>query len=141
MPVYTLRSMIMAVSLVVLSGCASSPDNIAATSVSTLQYENHSCRQIAAEVERVERQVNDLYYRLDKKATGDAVQMGVGLVLFWPALFFLEGGDGPEAAEYSRLKGEMQALEKVAIRKNCGMAFPEPPKAKAAPQQRNTFQQ
>lgn len=124
-----------------LAACASSPDKLPAASVSTLQYENHSCRQIAAEVDRVERQVNDLYYRLDKKASGDAMQMGVGMVLFWPALFFLEGGDGPEAAEYSRLKGEMQALEKVAIKKNCGIDFPEPPKPKAQPQQKNTFQQ
>lgn len=93
------------------------------------------------EVDRVERQVNDLYYRLDKKAGDDAVQMGIGLVLFWPALFFLEGGDGPEAAEYSRLKGEMQALEKVAIKKKCGIDFPEPPKRKETQPQRNTFQQ
>lgn len=94
------------------------------------------------EVDRVERQVNDLYYRLDKKAGNDAAQMGIGLVLFWPALFFLEGGDGPEAAEYSRLKGEMQALEKVAIKKKCGIDFPEPPKRKEPQQQqRNTFQQ
>jgi len=38
-------------------------------------------------------------------------------------LFFLEGGDGPEAAEYGRLKGERDALEKVAIQKECGIIF------------------
>ena len=46
-------------------------------------------------------------------------QMGVGLVLFWPTLFFLEGGDGAEAAEYARLKGERDALEQAYTQKKC----------------------
>jgi hypothetical protein len=32
-------------------------------------------------------------------------------------------GDGPTAAELSRLKGEMEALETVSIQKNCGIQF------------------
>lgn len=124
-----------------LTACATSPDKLPKASVSTLQYQEYNCKQIAAEVDRVERRVNDLYYSLDKKASNDAAQMGVGLILFWPTLFFLEGGDGPEAAEYTQLKGEMEALEKVSIKKKCGIDFPEPPKKKEpAPQQRNTFQ-
>lgn len=39
--------------------------------------------------------------------------MGVGLVLFWPALFFLAGDDQKE--ELARLKGEYEALEKASI--------------------------
>lgn len=52
--------------------------------------------------------------------------MGVGLVLFWPTLFMLEGGDGPEAAEYARLKGEYEALRKVAIEKKCDLSLLPP---------------
>jgi hypothetical protein len=117
-----------------LSACASSPDKIPASSVSTLQYQGYNCKQIALELDRVERKVNDLYYRLDKRAGNDSAQMAVGLILFWPALFFLEGGDGPEAAEYGRLRGELEALETVSIRKKCGIKFPEPPKKKETPQ-------
>jgi hypothetical protein len=113
-----------------LMGCASSPDKIAASSVSTLQYDGYSCKQIGRELDRVERRANELYYSLDKTAGNDGAQMAVGLILFWPALLFLEGGDGPQAAEYARLKGEMEALEKVSIRKNCGISFPKPPKRK-----------
>ena len=47
--------------------------------------------------------------------------MGIGLILFWPALFFLEGGDGVNASQYSHLKGEFEALEQVAIQKDCGI--------------------
>lgn len=137
-----MRAFVAVVSLMVLCGCASSPDKIAASSVSTLQYQDHSCKQIGWELDRIERKTNELYYRLDKKAGADGAQMAVGLILFWPALFFLEGGDGPEAAEYARLKGELEALETVSIRKNCRIKFPAPPKQKPpTAQPRNTFQQ
>lgn len=35
--------------------------------------------------------------------------MGVGLMLFWPALFSLAAGD--EKAELARLKGEFEAMD------------------------------
>lgn len=58
----------------------------------------------------------------DSKSTNDAVAMGVGLVLFWPSLFFIKG-DGQTAAELSRLRGEFEALEQVSIQKNCNHQF------------------
>jgi hypothetical protein len=66
------------------------------------------------------------------EGNNDAVVTGVALVVFWPAAFMLSG-DGPTAAELSRLKGEMEALESVSIQKNCGIKFtrqPEPPPTK-----------
>lgn len=46
--------------------------------------------------------------------------MGVGLVLFWPALFAL-GGTKQQEAEYARLKGEHDALQQAAVAKKCGV--------------------
>lgn len=63
--------------------------------------------------------------QVEKTASDDDAQMGVALVLFWPTLFFLDG-DTPQAAEYARLKGEFDALEKAAIRKNCGFHVERP---------------
>jgi len=105
-----------------ITGCASQPKDIAATSVSTIQYENYSCKQVGMEMNRVGTRVDDLYASLKQRADNDAMQMGVGLVLFWPTLFLLEGGDGPEAAEYARLKGERLALDQVAVGKECDTA-------------------
>lgn len=51
--------------------------------------------------------------------------MGVGLVLFWPTLFFLDGNSA-QAAEYGKLKGEFAALEQTAIKKNCGLNVDHP---------------
>ncbi len=115
-----------------LIGCATAPEKIASSYVSPMQYSNYSCDQIALEMTNVSRRVSELYGQLDKEAGADTAQMAVGLVLFWPALFFLEGGDGPQAAEYARLKGEREALETVAVQKKCDPAmmpkFEEPKK-------------
>ena len=64
----------------------------------------------------------------DQNALIDAVAIGVGVVVFWPvAIAVVEQklieGDGPEAVELARLKGEYEALEKVAIEKNCNVQF------------------
>lgn len=107
----------------IATGCASQPDKIATSYVSPLQYQNHSCEQIGGEYQRVSRRAGELQTSLKKTADNDAAQMGVGLILFWPTLFFLEGGDGPEAAEYARLKGERDALEQAQIQKNCGVTL------------------
>ena len=61
--------------------------------------------------------------------------MGVGLVLFWPALFFIKG-DKQSAAELARLKGELDAIQQASIMHNCGITvqtYGEPVKAKAQP--------
>lgn len=103
----------------VLGACATSPDKIQSSSVSKLQYRNHDCDQIADELERVNRRAGELYANLEDEADSDTAEMAVGLILFFPVLFFLEGGDGPQAQEYARIKGEKEALDSVAIEKKC----------------------
>lgn len=44
------------------------------------------------------------------------------MVIFWPALFLAQG-DGVQAAEVARLKGEMDAIETVSREKGCGIQF------------------
>jgi hypothetical protein len=62
----------------------------------------------------------------DKKANNDKVAIGVGLILFWPALFFLHG-NAETTADVARLKGQMDALEQASIRKKCGIVFQNAP--------------
>ena len=103
----------------IIEGCASHPDKLEASYVSPLQYKDYDCDQIAAEFERLSRRITQLYNSLESEADADDAQMGVGLILLWPTLFWLEGGDGPQATEYSQLKGEFSTLEEVAIQKKC----------------------
>ena len=72
------------------------------------------------ELERVSARVFEVTGKQQNAADGDAVATGVGVVLFWPALFFLAGSD--HADELGRLKGENDALERVAIEKKCDIS-------------------
>lgn len=112
-----------AVAGLALVSCASSPNKIGAQYVSPIIYQDYDCDQIAMEQHRIERRTGELYQSLKREANADKWQMGIGLVLFWPALFMLEGGDGPEATEYARLRGEYNALSEVSIMKRCQLKF------------------
>jgi hypothetical protein len=125
---------VLTLTAISVAACASSSNEIGTTYVSPIQYQNYNCNQVAGELQRVTRRAGELKVSIDREAGNDAAQMGIGLILFWPALFFLEGGDGPEAAEYSRLKGELDALEQVAIQKECGITIvPEAPAIAESP--------
>ena len=101
-----------------LAGCATSANQIAAQNVSPLQYNGYDCQQIHAESNRIQPRIAALRAQIDQRAETDKALTGVGLVLFWPALFFL-GGDAAEEGEYARLVGEQGALSQAAIAKRC----------------------
>jgi hypothetical protein len=104
-----------------VAGCATSSKEIASASVSPLQYQSFDCDQLAAESMRINGRAAQLAGRLDEAASNDKVLTGVGIVLFWPALFFL-GGTKQQEAEYARLKGESEAVQQMAIQRRCTLA-------------------
>ena len=112
---------ILIISITIVS-CASSASEISAAYVSPTKYMNYDCSQINMEKSEVERRVNELYYKVEKRAKNDRAAMGVGMVLFWPSLFFLKG-DSPEATEYAQMKGEYDALRSISVQKKCGTGF------------------
>ena len=101
-----------------LTACATSPDKISASYVSPLQYQSYDCGQIRGELVRISQRVDEVTGQQRKQASNDALAMGVGLVLFWPALFFLAGGNDKKE-ELGRLKGEYDALQAAAVQKQC----------------------
>jgi hypothetical protein len=113
----------------VLIGCAHHSDDIAASYVSPILYENYTCQQIGEEGAGLSARATQVAGVQDSKATKDAVATGVGVVLFWPALSMING-DSTTGAELAQLKGEMEAVEQTSIRKKCGIQFQKsPPKA------------
>lgn len=106
-----------------LAGCATASKDIASTYVSPVMYQAYDCQQIAAETARLETRVTQLGGRLDQAASNDKAIAGVGIVLFWPALFAL-GGNKAQEAEFATLKGQADALSTASIEKKCGMAKP-----------------
>jgi len=103
-----------------LGGCATKAANVTAQYVSPVQFSNLNCDQVREELVRISRRVREVSGQQDRKANNDALATGVGIVLFWPALFFLMTDD--HATELGRLKGEYEALELVAKEKQCPVA-------------------
>lgn len=119
------------------TGCATSAKNVAPSYVSPLQYQSYTCEQIVLEIQRIQARVGELTGQVDDRATKDAWAMGVGMILFWPALFFLSGGNSAKEAELARMKGEYDALQQSAIQHNCMKA---PPSVTAAASAGNEVQ-
>ncbi|BBF93137.1 hypothetical protein [Blastochloris tepida] len=119
---------------VFLTACAKRAESISAAYVSPLQYERLDCRQLGEEAQRVSARAATVAGAQDEKASRDAVAMGVGLVVFWPALFFI-GGNDQQTAELARLRGEMEAIEQASIQRRCGIVFqkPKPQEPAASP--------
>lgn len=106
------------------TACSQKADSIKAIYASPIKYEKYSCDQLGREVVRINDRVNEISGKQDKDSTGDTVAMGVGLVVFWPALFFLAGDDQKE--EIAKLKGEYEAVRTVGVEKNCKWAQTTP---------------
>ncbi len=112
-----------------VTGCASSPNEMTASYVSPLIYQSFDCQQLVMESDRVSRRVQSMHAKLDEKESDDSAKMAIGLILFWPALFFLDG-DEDGAIEYKRLMGESEAVHQAAVAKKCDLRLLAPPKPK-----------
>lgn len=101
-----------------LSGCATASKDISANYVSPMQFQSYDCEQLASESQRIQARVVQLGGRLDTAAANDKAIAGVGVLLFWPALFAL-GGTKQQEMDYARLRGEYDAVQQSAILKKC----------------------
>ena len=77
--------------------------------------------QLGIEMDYVGQRTTKLDQRLKEERESDNWQMEVGLALFWPALFWLEGSGGPEVAEHAELEGEFEALRTMLLSKKCSI--------------------
>lgn len=111
----------------ILAGCSTASKDISATYVAPAQYDGYDCTQLNAEMTRLQSRYVELGGRLDQAAANDKAIVGVGVILFWPALFAL-GGTKQQEAEYGRLRGEHDAVMQTRVQKKCA---PEPTLAPA----------
>lgn len=108
---------------IALAGCSTASKDISATYVSPMQYQSYDCEQLNQEARRIQARVVELGGRLDQAASNDKALVGVGMILFWPALFAL-GGTKQQEAEYGRLRGEYEAVQQAQITQRCSSANP-----------------
>lgn len=106
----------------IVSACATHPNNVQATYVSPMTYSAYNCDQLREELMRVGSRVDQVTGQQRSRANNDAWAFGVGMVLFWPALFFMANGDQKD--ELARLKGEYDAIQMNATQKQCSAPAP-----------------
>lgn len=116
---------------VAIAGCASSTKDISTNYISPVQYQSYDCNQLQNEAVRVQSRVTQLGGRIDEASANDKAITGIGMILFWPALFAL-GGNKQQEAEYGRLKGEYEAIQQSSVEKRCGQ-MPQQPTVANAP--------
>lgn len=110
-----------------VAGCSTASKDIMPTYVSTAIYSNYDCDQLRLELIRVSTEANSMAGKMDKNRENDNMTTTAGMIIFWPALFFL-GGTKEQEARYAQLKGEYNALEQATIQRKCGYTTGAKPK-------------
>ena len=106
---------------IICAGCAKKAEDIKPSYVPKMEYSNKSCHQLRDEVIEINREMRVIAGVQDDTAKKDQVAMGVGLVLFWPALFFLANGEDNQR-KIAELKGRYEAVKIVSKEKKCSFA-------------------
>jgi hypothetical protein len=128
------RILLLSLTAIYATGCATSPRDIEAVHVPPEKYQGYDCKQIEADLTSAYARGAEMRKAINADAAGDAALVGVGALLFWPAMFFAIG-DADEADQYGQLKGEHEALQAAGAEKNCEIAYQplqEPPTTTAA---------
>jgi hypothetical protein len=109
---------LLSLGVVLAAACSTAAKDIAPRYASPLPYQGYSCAQVASESARIDARTTALARQLDDAARHDRDIVAVGALLFLPALFAL-GGTKEQEAEYARLRGEREALQSIALAKDC----------------------
>lgn len=114
-----------------LGGCATRAVDVQALPADPAAFASWDCERLDAEMDRVQQRAAELAYTVDARASTNIVALGVGVMVFWPALIAMQP-PGAEAAELGRLKGRFDALQYSARRRACPEPSADLPAARAA---------
>ena len=118
------RALMLAALLAALmsSGCATRSEDVAAAYVSPPNYNQLNCRQLADTAALVSESAFNLRgERDDSKHAWEIVPPSGAPVVLWPTAFM--ANDPARMAEYTRLKGEFDAILQTSVRKGCSTRF------------------
>lgn len=108
---------VLLLSLAALTACAPAPENIKPVYASPMMFQGMNCTQMNNEAVRLNNQLVTLTGAQKKAANNDAALTATALILFWPAAFFIQGGD--QSAEIGSVMGQADALSSAARQKGC----------------------
>jgi hypothetical protein len=100
------------------TGCATRSVDVVATPANPADFNGWSCGRIHDEMDAVQQRAVDLSWTVDERAGQHVVALGIGLVVFWPALLAMRP-DGADAQALAVLKGRFEALQSAADQAGC----------------------
>ena len=106
------------VTFLVMTGCASKPEDKAAGAYPDEAYANLSCQEIGAERIRIKDSVLAATGQQRSERKKDQAWGWTGALLFAPALFMMDGNE-ETATRLAILKGQYEAIDRVGAAKRC----------------------
>ena len=110
---YISGSVMAAMLIATVSGCAKRPEEIAAIQMDTSSYSNLSCRQLAQEETKIRNDLDALSAQQNSAATSDAW----GVFLLGVPWSSMSGND--KEALIAVAKGRLDAIDLVQVSKSC----------------------
>ena len=110
-----IRSFLVLSSLILCAGCASPPSKISPTPISRVIYADLSCDALEVERRDVDGALQELNTLQRQKVGGDAASV---FLVFVPLSLFA----GDYEARVSRHKGELLAIDRAMLLKDCANA-------------------
>jgi len=104
---------------ILMSGCATNQNSDFRPYISPLKYANDDCHSLAEKAEVIDAEIRKLYPSAGPRVGQNTVAVGVGLFVFWPALFLIADTDGASSLALTQLKGEVNAISNAAAQNNC----------------------
>lgn len=125
-------------SLLLAAGCAKRPENITARFAPASGYRAMACEQLNDERMRVGLELQRITALQQENADADALLMGVGMVIFWPALIGL-AATTDRSDQIAGMMGERDAMDIAAREKGCApVNLPGPPTPTSPPPAQTT---
>lgn len=117
--------------LAMLAGCATRAVDIQPLPVNAADFALWGCDRIHDEADRVQQQAAELAYAVDERAGHNIMALGLGLMVFWPAILSMRP-EGLEAQDLARYKGRYEALLAAASQQRCAAPSTTLPQTQAA---------
>jgi hypothetical protein len=109
---------LLIVCCLLLTACASNPNNIDPKYVPVSKYTALSCDEIHTRMDSLLTLSENLHSDMKRKHATD-IAATTGSLFFWPVLFFIKGKSSANNSEYARLQGMYDAMESAADQKHC----------------------
>lgn len=116
---------------VLLQACITRSVDVRAVAADPSAFAGWSCERIDDELDSVQQAAADVAYSVDARAGDNILAMGLGVMVFWPALLAMRPA-GLEASDLARLKGRFDALLAAGQLQGCPPPGNTPSAARAA---------